>query len=178
MVVQSGGMTLLAAATRERIQTGETATWTPQAGIAASWTKSLAAVPLSDTHHLLASGSGHALDLWDPITAENLHTLVTTAPIEAITALRNNGTLLLSIGGPAGFTLSMSTSPRPDRPPWGQRQLSQSKGISAVRLPSASGRQLPITASWNQLSGRFAWSQTMIWNAPLLSCTTSLRSWK
>lgn len=58
------------------------------------------------------------------------------------------------------------------------RQSSQSRGIRAVRLPSASGRQLPITASWNQPSGRFAWSQTMIWNAPWLSCATSLRSWK
>ncbi|MFE2023534.1 hypothetical protein ACFW9O_36500 [Streptomyces sp. NPDC059499] len=103
-VVQSGGMTLLAAATRERIQTWDTASWAPQACIAAPWTKSLAAVPLSATHHLLASGSGHALNLWDPLTAENLHTLVTAAPIEAITTLRDNGTLLLGIGGPAGFT--------------------------------------------------------------------------
>ena len=103
-VVQSGGMTLLAAATRERIQTWDTASWAPQACIAAPWTKSLAAVPLSATHHLLASGSGHALNLWDPLTAENLHTLVTAAPVEAITTLRDNGTLLLGIGGPAGFT--------------------------------------------------------------------------
>lgn len=58
------------------------------------------------------------------------------------------------------------------------RQSSQSGGMRALRLPSLSGRQLPITASWNQPSLRFAWSQTMICKAPLLSWTTSLRSWK
>ncbi|MEV7374490.1 AAA family ATPase [Streptomyces sp. NPDC090301] len=104
-VLQSGGMTLLAAATRQRIQTWDTASWAPQPHFAAPWTKSLAAVPLSATHHLLASGSGHSLTLWDPLTAENLHTLVTAAPVEAITTLRDtDGSLLLGIGGPAGFT--------------------------------------------------------------------------
>lgn len=58
------------------------------------------------------------------------------------------------------------------------RQSSQPGGMRALRLPSLSGRQLPITASWNQPSLRFAWSQTMICKAPLLSWTTSLRSWK
>ncbi|MFJ8054029.1 AAA family ATPase [Streptomyces luteogriseus] len=103
-VVQVGDTTLLAAATRERIQTWDTATWTPQATITAPWTKTLTAIPLSATHHLLASGSGHAVSLWDPTTAELLHTLVTAAPIEAITTLRDNDTLLLGIGGPAGFS--------------------------------------------------------------------------
>ncbi|MFJ2651619.1 hypothetical protein ACIO1C_33455 [Streptomyces sp. NPDC087420] len=112
-VVQSGGSTLLAAATRERIQMWNTASWAPHARIDTPWTKSLAAVPLSATHHLLASGSGHALNLWDPVTAENLHTLVTAAPVEAITALRDNGTLLLGIGGPAGFTALEVNLPSP-----------------------------------------------------------------
>ncbi|WLQ45606.1 AAA family ATPase (plasmid) [Streptomyces laculatispora] len=116
-VLQSGGMTLLAAATRGHIQTWDTATWKPHVSIAAPWTKSLAAVPLSATHHLLASGSGHALTLWDPLTAENLHTLVTADPVEAITTLRDaDGSLLLGIGGPAGFTTLKVNIPAPERP--------------------------------------------------------------
>ncbi|MFJ5865036.1 AAA family ATPase [Streptomyces parvus] len=116
-VLQSDGMTLLAAATRERIQTWDTATWKPHAHIASPRTKSLAAVPLSATHHLLASGSGHALTLWDPLTAEKLHTLVTAAPVEAITTLRDaDGSLLLGIGGPAGFTTLKVNIPTPGLP--------------------------------------------------------------
>ncbi|NUV77942.1 AAA family ATPase [Streptomyces fungicidicus] len=116
-VLQSGGMTLLAAATRERIQTWDTAAWKPHAHITTPWTKSLAAVPLSAAHHLLASGSGHALTLWDPLTAEKLHTLITAAPVEAITTLRDtDGSLLLGIGGPAGFTTLKVNIPAPALP--------------------------------------------------------------
>ncbi|MEU0940321.1 AAA family ATPase [Embleya sp. NPDC005971] len=102
-VVREGDTTLLAAATRERIQTWDTATWTVRATIAAPWTKVLEPIPLSAARSLLASGSGHAVRLWDPTTAELLHTLVTAAPIEAITTLRDDDTLLIGVGGPAGF---------------------------------------------------------------------------
>ncbi|MFD5541705.1 hypothetical protein ACFWIJ_28725 [Streptomyces sp. NPDC127079] len=61
---------------------------------------------------------------------------------------------------------------------WCLRQGVQSKGMSALRLPSSSGRQLAITAFWNHGSGRFAWSLTMICRLPSLSCATSSRSVK
>jgi WD40 repeat protein len=112
-VVRAGDTTLLAAATRERIQTWDTATWTAQATVAAPWTKILAPIPLSATRSLLASGSGHAVHLWDPSTAELLHTLVTAAPIEAITTLRDDDTLLIGIGGPAGFAALSVNIPLP-----------------------------------------------------------------
>ncbi|MFF9428411.1 AAA family ATPase [Streptomyces sp. NPDC014746] len=116
-VLQSGGMTLLAAATRGHIQTWDTATWKPRAHISAPWTKSLAAVPLSATHDLLASGSGHAVTLRDPLTLEKLHTLVTAAPVEAIATLRDaDGSLMLGIGGPAGFTTLEVNIPTPELP--------------------------------------------------------------
>ncbi|WP_439673952.1 AAA family ATPase [Embleya sp. MST-111070] len=102
-VVHSGDTTLLAAATRERIQTWDTATWTVQTTIVVPSTKVLAPIPLSAASSLLASGSGHAVHLWDPTTAELFHTLVTAAPIEAITTLHDDDTLLIGIGGPAGF---------------------------------------------------------------------------
>ncbi|MGW2770777.1 AAA family ATPase [Streptomyces sp. NPDC001275] len=102
-LVRAGDTTLLAAASRGRIQTWDTATWKEQATTTAPWTKTLAAVPLSASRSLLASGSGHAVHLWDPSTAGLLHTLVTAAPIEAIAAMRDGGTTLIGIGGPAGF---------------------------------------------------------------------------
>ncbi|MEV5467268.1 AAA family ATPase [Streptomyces griseoincarnatus] len=102
-LLHSGGTILLAAATREGIHIWDTADWAPQARITTSWTKSLAAVALSPTHHLLASGSGHALHLWDPTCGELLHSLITAAPVDTIASVPADGSVFLAIGGPAGL---------------------------------------------------------------------------
>ncbi|MEU0337698.1 AAA family ATPase [Streptomyces bobili] len=110
-VVRTGDATLLAAATREEIHLWDTATWTAQVSFGAPWTKVLAPVPVSAARNLLASGSGHAVHFWDPTTAELLHTLVTAAPVEAITSLRDKDALLIGVGGPAGIAV-LSLAPR------------------------------------------------------------------
>ncbi|WP_438306609.1 AAA family ATPase (plasmid) [Streptomyces sp. HUAS TT11] len=102
-LLHSGATTLLAAATREGIHIWDTADWSPQARITTPWTKSLAAIALTPTHHLLASGSGHALHLWDPASGELLHSLITAAPVDTIASAPEDGSVFIAIGGPAGL---------------------------------------------------------------------------
>ncbi|MFB6700888.1 AAA family ATPase [Streptomyces rubiginosohelvolus] len=116
-VLRSAGSVLLAAADRDGIYTWNTADWEPLAQIATPWTKSLASVALSPTHHVLASGSGHALHLWDPVSGELLHSLITAAPVDSIASASEDGSVSLAIGGPAGlaaFRVNLPTSE-----PWG-----------------------------------------------------------
>ncbi|KUF12882.1 hypothetical protein AT728_39945 [Streptomyces silvensis] len=104
-LLHSGATTLLAAATREGIHIWDTAGWAPQTRITTPWTKSLAAVALTPTHQLLASGSGHAVHLWDPASGELLHSLITAAPVDTIVSATENESVFIAIGGPAGLAV-------------------------------------------------------------------------
>lgn len=95
--------TLLAAATSDRIQLWDTATWAARADIAASRTKALTGVSLPSGGSLLASGDGHAARLWNPLTGELVHTLVTAAPVETLASANSGDHCLLGIGGTAGL---------------------------------------------------------------------------
>ncbi|MGW1267229.1 AAA family ATPase [Streptomyces sp. NPDC002491] len=112
-LLHSGAATLLAAATREGIHIWDTADWAPQARITTPWTKSLAAVALTPTHHLLASGSGHAVHLWDPASGELLHSLITAAPVDTIASATEDDSVFIAIGGPAGLAALRVNLPAP-----------------------------------------------------------------
>ncbi|MBP5897964.1 AAA family ATPase [Streptomyces sp. LBUM 1488] len=125
-VLRSAGSVLLAAADREGIHTWDTADWEPRARITTPWTKSLASVTLSPTRDVLASGSGHAVHLWDPVSGELLHSLITAAPVDSIASVYEDGQVSLAIGGPAGLAAFRVNLPSPE--PWARRETGGSGG--------------------------------------------------
>ncbi|WP_153812072.1 AAA family ATPase [Streptomyces sp. SUK 48] len=69
----------------------------------ASDTLALAAVPLSDGRTLIASAGRSGIRLWDPLTGELRHTLLTGAPVHALAVGTIASGPALHILGPAGL---------------------------------------------------------------------------
>ncbi|MGP3691315.1 AAA family ATPase [Streptomyces sp. IBSNAI002] len=105
------GRVLLAAASSTGIQVWDTADGRPLARWDTSATLALADVPLPDGRTLLAAGDAGAVRLWDPLTGELRHTLLTGAPVHALTAGTGPAGTALHVLGPAGLaTLTLDES--------------------------------------------------------------------
>ncbi|MCX5129875.1 hypothetical protein OG898_28935 [Streptomyces sp. NBC_00193] len=102
-VLPSHGRILLAAATSGDIHLWDTADGSPVARWNAPDTLALAAIPLADGRTLLASGAPSGVRIWDPLTGELRHTLLTGAPVHALAVGAGPVGPVLHIHGPAGL---------------------------------------------------------------------------
>ncbi|MFE3554275.1 AAA family ATPase [Streptomyces sp. NPDC059193] len=107
-VLPSHGRVLLAAASSTDIQVWDTTDGRPVASWETPGTLALAGVPLPDGRTLLASGVAGGVRLWDPLTGEVRHTLLTGAPVHALaTGPGPTGRAALHVHGPAGLATLM-----------------------------------------------------------------------
>lgn len=105
------GRVLLAASSSMDIQLWNTADGRQLARWETPGTLALAGVPLPDGRTLLASGNPGGVRLWDPLTGELRHTLLTGAPVHALATGPGPTGRALHIHGPAGLaTLTLDES--------------------------------------------------------------------
>ncbi|WP_327309074.1 AAA family ATPase [Streptomyces sp. NBC_01298] len=102
---------LLASATSTDIQLWDTADGSPVAHWNTPDTLALAAIPLDDGRTLLASGDQSGVRIWDPLTGELRHTLLTGAPVHALAVGTGPTGPALHVHGPAGLA-TLTLDPR------------------------------------------------------------------
>ncbi|MFC9295777.1 hypothetical protein ACFTWH_10785 [Streptomyces sp. NPDC057011] len=102
-VVPSRSGMLLVAATAADVHVWNTAEGSAVTQWEAPDTLALVAVPLDDGRTLLASGDPSGVRIWDPLTGELRHTLLTGAPVHALATGTGPAGRALHIHGPAGL---------------------------------------------------------------------------
>lgn len=99
----SSGKTLLAASATSGIHVWDTADGTQLASWASSDTLTLTGLDLPDGRTLLASGGAGGVLIWDPWTGDLRHTLLTGAPVPALTTATGPEGTVLHLYGAAGL---------------------------------------------------------------------------
>jgi WD40 repeat protein len=97
------GRFTLAAATSREVTFWDPQRWKVMSRVATPSTTVLHALAQPSGSALLAAGSGTGLRLWEPLTGRLAHTLLTAAPIAALTSTNAGGQQHVHIGGPAGI---------------------------------------------------------------------------
>ncbi|MEU1259613.1 AAA family ATPase [Streptomyces chartreusis] len=93
----------VAASTSREVTLWDVSEWKPVSRITTPSTVVMQALPKPSGACLLATGNGTGMRLWEPLTGQLMHTLLTAAPVASIACTRNGTEQHVHIGGPPGI---------------------------------------------------------------------------